>query len=60
MITDIIDKLRVRMWNFIANEHEKIDDNNEKWGKHDKTNEYVTMKDTDLGSDVKVRLNKWK
>lgn len=34
----IIDKLRVRMQNFIADKHEKIDDNNEKWGKHDKTN----------------------
>ena len=35
------------MRNFIANEHEKIDDNNEKWGKHDKTNDYVTVKDID-------------
>ena len=35
------------MRNFIANEHVKINDNNGKLGKHDKTNEYVTMKDID-------------
>ena len=47
LISYIIDKLRVRMRHFIANEHEKIDDNNEKGRKLDKTNEYVTMKDID-------------
>ena len=35
------------MRHFIANEHEKIDDNNEKLRKNGKTNEYVTIKDID-------------